>query len=113
MFNKGKALLAKGKHKNASEHFEIAILKRPSNYLYHYYYGLALQELYQTDRAVTAYKKTISLNPNYAPPYKKLGLLYLQFGENLKARITLKKYMSLAPTASDIEPVKTLVDEIQ
>ena len=52
-------------------------------------------------RAKVNYKKAISIDPNYADPYKGIGIIYYKEGENGLAKRFFETGLSLSPHAPD------------
>ena len=59
--------------------------------------GLLKQEKYEQDGAETAYKKAISLNPNYATAYHWYGSLLADMGNFPQALEKMQKALTLDP----------------
>jgi tetratricopeptide (TPR) repeat protein len=66
--------------------------------VFHFYYGAALERNGQFDRAVTAFKKAIELNPDYADAYNYLGFMYADKKQNLEeAHDLIEKALAYEP----------------
>jgi Flp pilus assembly protein TadD len=59
----GKKFLRKGKYAQASQQFELAIEKDPTNWEAHYYLGLTYQQWKKHVDAVRCFRKSIDLHP--------------------------------------------------
>lgn len=69
-----------------------------------YYLGEALRLRNQTgdlERAEQEYRLAIEGAPQFAPPYRALGLLYYTRSDRKQAAPLLQRYLELAPTATD------------
>jgi predicted Zn finger-like uncharacterized protein len=109
----GNMYYTKGNYEQAKEEYEQAIKLNPENAMYHYRLGLALQDLFLSDKAIKEFKKAIEYDSNFYDAYKSIGILYAQFGENKKAREALEKYIQLNPNARDIIKIKKLLTNMK
>lgn len=79
------------------------VLKRyPSTV--HYYLGEAHRkrnEKDDVDMALREFDRAIELNANFAPVYRSRGLLLMSQSKNEQAVMEFKRYLELAPEASD------------
>lgn len=64
-----------------------------------------------TDLAKREYTLSMELAPEFAPPYRALGLLHYKRGEKSLAVPLFKRYLELAPAASDREYVESYLKE--
>jgi predicted Zn-dependent protease len=64
-------------------------------------------------QAISCYQKSIGFDPNYAPPYKEIGLLHRAEGADSLARVFLVKYVSLMPEAPDAAIIKRYIKELK
>jgi tetratricopeptide (TPR) repeat protein len=71
----GTSLHHLGRPREALFYFEQALPKKPDNYALQYNYGLALAQTGNFPRAREAFRKTLELNPNFAPAREKLALV--------------------------------------
>lgn len=67
----------------AKRNLQKAIEKDPNNHVLHYSIGTVYNSLGNTDEAEAAYKKSISLNPEYFDAQYNLGALYFNKGAAL------------------------------
>lgn len=63
--------------------------------------------------AIASYEKALDLSPSYAPPYKGLGLCYLDSKDFLKAREFLHEYLNRNPTAVDRRSVERYLSDLE
>jgi len=87
----------------------LLILERQDAFLRYppsawYYLGEAYRlrnEEGDTERAVTAYRTAIQQSPEFAPPYRALGLYYMKHNDPAEAEDFFSRYLELAPDAMD------------
>ncbi len=60
-------------------------------------------------RAITAFEKSVEVNPKYAKAYNQLGLAYLGLGDYAKAREAFKKFVELDPGSPDAAAAKDML----
>jgi tetratricopeptide (TPR) repeat protein len=69
-----------------------------------YYLGEAYRlrnEEGDTGKSVNAYQTAIRLAPEFAPPYRALGLYYMKNDQPLQADDYFSQYLELQPDATD------------
>jgi predicted Zn-dependent protease len=87
----------------------LLILERQDAFLRYppsawYYLGEAYRlrnEEGDTERAVTAYRTAIQQAPEFAPPYRALGLYYMKTNDPAAAEDFFSRYLELEPDATD------------
>jgi len=87
----------------------LLILERQDAFLRYppsawYYLGEAYRlrnEEGDTERAVTAYRTAIQQSPEFAPPYRALGLYYMKHNDPAAAEDFFSRYLELEPDATD------------
>jgi superkiller protein 3 len=60
-------------------------------------------------RAITAFEKSVAVNPKYAKAWNQLGLAYLGIGDYGKARDSFKKFLELDSSSADAAAAKDLL----
>ncbi len=65
-----------------------------------------------TAGALTSLRSSLSANPNYAPTWRGLGLVFEKMGEKDQARAAYKRYLQLAPSAGDAEIIKGRLEKL-
>ena len=65
-----------------------------------------------TNGALASLRTALAANPNYAPTWRGLGLVFEKLGEKDQARAAFKRYLSLAPGASDSEQIKGRMERL-
>ena len=73
----------------------MMLKNEPENYLGWFYLGLVYHQEKKYQKAVPAYKKSLSLNPNYAPAFNNLADAYLNLNQLTLAEKTIKKALEL------------------
>ncbi len=68
--------------------------------------GLALAKAGKLDQDRAAYQKSMEADRGYAVPHKNLGVLMEQMGRRDEAVKAYRRYLALAPGASDAAAVK-------
>lgn len=61
---------------------------------------------------IKAYQKAVTTNPNFAEPYRELGLAYRQLGQVEQARQAFTQYLSLAGAAVDVPIIQWYRDSL-
>ena len=64
------------------------------------------------NKAIKYFKLAKKFNPNSAPLYKKLGMIYMMKGQNKRAKTNFKKYLRLAPQVADAARIRELVNSL-
>jgi hypothetical protein len=65
-----------------------------------------------TQGALASLRTSLAANPNYAPTWRGLGLVFEKLGEKDQARAAFKRYLQLAPSASDTEQIKSRMERL-
>ncbi len=76
----------------------------------HYYEGEAYRlraENGDAEKAQASYRAAIERVPDYAPPYRALGVAQLKSGRYAEAQAQLERYLQLAPDAKDRKYVES------
>ena len=64
-----------------------------------------------TAKALLFFEKSVSLNSNYADPYKEIGYINFKLNDKKKASASFKKYLSLKPNAHDSDYIKEYINQ--
>ncbi len=64
----------------------------------------------ETEKALASFKSAIELDANMADAYYRLGLCYLNKGDNAQAIENLKKYIKLKPDGDEVETAKAIIE---
>lgn len=81
----------------------------------HYYLGEAYRKRNEKDdaaMAIQALDKAINLQADFAPSYRAKGLLLMSQQKNEEASVQFKRYLELAPNASDKSYVENYLETI-
>jgi tetratricopeptide (TPR) repeat protein len=102
----------------AQEEIEKCIKSRPKSSKAHFLLGetlrnKAVKDKTVLDKAVASYKKAIYLEPNYAPSYREIGLIYRNADKKFESRGYLTHYLAISPDAADANIIKLYLDTIK
>jgi Tfp pilus assembly protein PilF len=75
--------------------------------------GVALFNTNNTDQAKAAFERVLKLDPNHAKAHYLLGISQANTGENGPAKEHLKRFLELAPTDTDAEAAKQMLDYLK
>jgi len=64
------------------------------------------------DGAETAFRQALKVDRKFAPAYRGLGILYQRTGAKDKALDAFKKYLKLAPQASDAAGIQARIEQL-
>lgn len=93
----GEVLSSSGKYSEASQQFEMAIKKRPTDDQSVRGLGMAYEQLKEYQKAETTYQRAIELRPHYWAGYNWLGTLYFKRGQYEKALQAFDRVIAIAP----------------
>jgi hypothetical protein len=65
-----------------------------------------------TSEALATFKASLQDNPGYPPTYRGLGLVYEKLGQHNAAKLSFKRYLQLAPDASDAAQIREHMDRL-
>jgi hypothetical protein len=77
-------------------------------------YRVGLQQFARGDTsgALASLRTSLAANPNYAPTWRGLGLVFEKMGEKDQARAAYKRYLQLAPNASDADQIRSRLERL-
>ncbi|HEY5952297.1 MAG TPA: tetratricopeptide repeat protein [Kofleriaceae bacterium] len=77
-------------------------------------YRLGLQQFARGDTtaALASLRTSLAGNPNYAPTWRGLGLVFEKMGEKDQARAAYKRYLQLSPNAGDAEQIRSRLERL-
>ena len=81
----------------ARMHAQAAINIAPSEWLYHYLFGLVNRSLGKVPEAHGSFETALRLNPSAAPVHNALGELALQENDPQRAIVSFEKAIELDP----------------
>jgi tetratricopeptide (TPR) repeat protein len=93
----GRMALRERRADEAAEHLAQAVELAPGDAVVQYEYGNALVSANRRDDAITAYFRATQLEPHWADPYLRLGVLLDHAGQREKAKDALRGYLDRAP----------------
>lgn len=108
-------LARKGDYEAAEQIFRKLAASDPANADRMYYNaGVSIMNKHgvtndDRKRAITAFEKSVEVNPKYAKAYNQLGLAYLGLGDYAKAREAFKKFVELEPSGPDADAAKDML----
>ena len=65
-----------------------------------------------TGAALQQMRASIASNPEYAPAWRGLGLVFEKMGEKDQARSAYKRYLKLAPSANDADQIRNRMERL-
>lgn len=65
-----------------------------------------------TTSALASLRSSLAANPNYAPTWRGLGLVFEKMGEKDQAKAAYKRYLQLSPSAGDAEIIKGRLERL-
>jgi serine/threonine-protein kinase len=77
-----------------------------------YRQGLQMFARGDTSAALTQLRSSIAANPDYAPAWRGLGLVFEKMGEKDQARSAFKRYLKLAPAANDADQIRNRMERL-
>ena len=77
-----------------------------------YRQGVQLFARGDTSSALTQMRSSIAANPDYAPAWRGLGLVFEKMGEKDQARSAYKRYLKLAPSANDADQIRNRMERL-
>ena len=77
-------------------------------------YRIGLQQFARGDitGALASLRTSLAANPNYAPTWRGLGLVFEKLGEKDQARAAFKRYLQLAPSAGDADNIRSRLERL-
>lgn len=107
-----------GRFEQALEASEKYLSKRPEDAKGHYLLGEIYRQMddpggKRGSKAESCYKRAITLDEDYADPYRALGLLYYKTGHGRQAKSYLEASLALAPRAPENAYVLHYLSRIQ
>jgi Tfp pilus assembly protein PilF len=77
-------------------------------------YRTGLQQFARGDTtgALASLRTSLAGNPNYAPTWRALGLVFEKLGEKDQARAAYKRYLQLAPSAGDAGQIRSRLERL-
>jgi len=104
--NLGEAYHARGKTREAMEHFERALRIEPRQTSVHSNLGVFYLEMGQVNESLSHLEKALEIEPNFADAHYNLGNTYLQMGRADDALAHYQKALEINP--NDIEALNNM-----
>ncbi len=89
--------LQEGRYREALDAFETLVAREPNNPSYQFGKGVALSNLLGHGAAADALEKVVALDPQHAPAYRQLVLVYSQLGRTESTLSAFQEARSLEP----------------
>jgi predicted TPR repeat methyltransferase len=89
--------LRERKATEAVEHMAQVVEIAPGDAVMVYEYGNALVAANRRDDAIAAYQRAVQLEPYWADPYLRLGIVFDNAGQPGKAAAVYREYLERAP----------------
>ncbi len=103
----------KGDEANAALEYKALADVDPTNAAVTWYnIGAIAKNSDKAQEAVRAFKKSVELDPKYAPAHRELGYALVQQGDFAGAVAHFKQYLALAPGAADAGEIKIMVQQL-
>lgn len=77
-------------------------------------YKTGLQQFARGDSqaALATFKASLASNPDFAPTWRGIGLVYEKLGERSRAKTAFQRYLKLAPSAGDASQIRERLDRL-
>ncbi|MDD3236589.1 MAG: tetratricopeptide repeat protein [Candidatus Gastranaerophilales bacterium] len=102
-----------GNYDSAISHYEQILDKIDNNELIYYQAALAYEANDNIDKAISNHLKAISVNSDFHPSYKKLGILFLARGEKEDAKEYLNDYVNFDLPDEEKNEITSLLSRIK
>jgi Tfp pilus assembly protein PilF len=111
--NYGLVLLQQKKYAESESELRSAIEKNDSSAPAHEYHGRALIGLRRLDEAEKELQRALALGGDEAAnSHRYLGAIYIQRGEDARARAELQEYLRLRPKVRDAEEIRQIIRDL-
>jgi Flp pilus assembly protein TadD len=90
----------------------VAKAEPKGNYEAAYRTGLQQFARGETSAALASLRSALAGNPNYAPTWRGLGLVFEKMGERDQARAAFRRYLQLAPGAGDADNIRGRLERL-
>ena len=74
--------------------------------------GIQLFARGDTTGALATFQSSLGTNPDYAPTWRGVGLVYEKLGKPKKAKTAFKRYLTLSPSASDAGQIRDRMEKL-
>lgn len=109
----GDCYLKKGDIEKAQSFFKQSIETYPDNETLAYNVGEIYFSNQKPDEAIHYFQLATQINPKWALPYYKLGLVYLNKADFKKAQEALTKFLELQPEGEHSQEVRNLLNYLK
>ncbi len=109
----GDCYLRKGDIEKAQAFFKESIDTNPENETLAYNVGEIYFSNQNLDEAIRYFSIATQIKPSWAPPYYKLGMVYLNKAEYEKAKEALKKFLELEPEGEQAAQARSILEYLE
>ncbi|MFB0565568.1 MAG: tetratricopeptide repeat protein [Candidatus Aminicenantaceae bacterium] len=109
----GEIYLRKEDFETAQKYFKQSIDTHPDNEILAFNVGEIYFSNRKIDEAIHYFELASQIKPDWAPSYLKLGYVYLNKGDNEKARLSFNKFLELDPESPEAPTVKNILEYLK
>lgn len=102
-----------GNWEAAISNFENVLEYVQNNALIYYYLGQAYEANDEIDKAISNHLKALTINQQFHPAYKKLGILFMARGDYADAKEYLEDYLKLDIPQEEINNTNKILERIK
>lgn len=101
-----------GDYDSAVENYENVLEKVTDNAVLYYQTGITYEAADNIDKAISNHLKAVSVNENFHPSYKKLGILFMARNDNESAVEYFEDYLKFDLPADEKKNIEELISRI-
>ena len=77
-------------------------------------YKTGIQQFARGDAngALSTFKQSLSTNPDFAPTWRGIGMVYEKLGKKSQAKTAFRRYLQLSPSAGDAEQIRERMERL-
>jgi len=109
----GECYLKKEDFEKAQNYFKQSIESYPENEILAYNVGEIYFSNQKIGEAIHYFELSTQIKPDWAPPYLKLGYVYLNKGDYEKAKENFNKFLVIDPDSPEVPTVKNIIDYLE
>lgn len=111
--NLGHVLYEEGQFRSAIDQLNEGLQRSPQSAVGNFFLGSAYYKLHETERAESLLRKACVLDPQHmAPAHLQLANLYLQRHDYGAAKVQLRTYLEINPSAPQAPAVKKMLADL-
>lgn len=111
-YDLGRVYFELGSYDLAIENFENVLKYKEDNEWIYYYLAQSYEVNDQIDKAISNYLRAITVNQEFHPAYKKLGILFLARNDFDDALEYFEDYIKLGLPEEEIKNIKGIIERI-